>query len=46
MFLCVAVGCMVFAFRRHANLDHTNWNTEAPILVAVATATGISGGVW
>ncbi|XP_064383064.1 transmembrane protein 128-like [Halichondria panicea] len=45
LFLGVAVGYMMYAFRRYPGLTHKNWSTKAPVPVAVATATVISGGV-
>ena len=44
--LGTSMGCLVYSMLYHPKLNATNWNTEAPILTAIATVTALVGCVW
>ena len=40
------MGCVAYAVVFLPGLLADNWKEKAPVLIAVATAGGIIGGIW
>ena len=41
--LVVCVGCLVYANKCHPSLNTTNWQQQAPALIATATISALTG---